>query len=134
LSAFRSRNGIVPALKPGVTGNRFHLFFNRQQMAATYSTLDDLHQCLTREFGLVAEAPHGGSWRTYFFGRVEWHPSRSTRTVKVLLDAAGRPWKIQLCVSSDNNNSVFLAAPFGHPALKQAIDGEIRQLARDPQR
>jgi hypothetical protein len=103
-------------------------FFDRPQMAATYSTLDDLHQCLTREFGLVAEAPHGGSWRTYFWGRVEWHPSRSTRTVKVLLDAAGRPWKIQLCVSSDNNNSVFLAAPFGHLALKQAIDAEIRQI------
>lgn len=98
-------------------------------MTATYSTLDDLHQCLTREFGLVAEAPHGGSWRTYFWKRVEWHPSRSTRTVKVLLDAAGRPWKIQLCASSDNNNSVFLAAPFGHLALKQAIDAEIGQIA-----
>lgn len=103
-------------------------------MAATYSTLDDLHQCLTREFGLVAEVPHGGSWRTYFLGKIEWHPSRSTRTVKVLLDAAGKPWKIQLCVSSDNNNSVFLAAPFGHDALKQAIDGEVRLLPRDSQR
>lgn len=102
-------------------------------MAATYFTLDELHQCLTREFGLVAEAPHGGSWRTYFSGRVEWHPSRSTRTVKVLLDAAGMPWKIQLCVSSDNNNSVFLAAPFEHQALKQAVDGEIRQLKRNAQ-
>jgi hypothetical protein len=99
-------------------------------MAATYYALDDLHQCLTREFGLVAEAPHGGSWRTYFWGRVEWHPSRSTRTLKVLLDAAGRPWKIQLCVSSDNNNSVFLTAPFGQDALKQAIDEEVCQLAR----
>lgn len=103
-------------------------------MAATYSTLDDLHQCLTRDFGLVAEAPHGGSWRTYFLGTVEWHPSRSTRMLKVLLDAAGTPWKIQLCVSSDNNNSVFLAAPFGQDALVQAIDGELRLLARYAQR
>lgn len=100
-------------------------------MAATYSTLNDLDQYLTSELGLVAEAPHGGSWRTYFLGRVEWHPSRSTRTVKVLLDAAGHPWKIQLCVSSDNNNSVFLAAPFAHDALKQTIDAEVSQLARN---
>lgn len=102
-------------------------------MAATYSTLEKLHLCLTREFGLVAEPAHGGSWCTYFLGRVEWHPSRSTRTIRVLLDAAGMPWKIQLCVSSDNNNSVFLAAPFGHLALKQAIDGEVRQLDRNAQ-
>lgn len=103
-------------------------------MAATYSTLDGLHQCLTRDFHLVAEAPHGGSWRTYFLGKVEWHPSRSTRTVKILLDGAGRPWKIQLCVSSDNNNSVFLDAPFEHEALKLAIDEEVRLLARSAQR
>lgn len=100
-------------------------------MAATYSTFDDLHQFLTHELGLVVEAPHGGSWRTYFCGEVERHPSRSTRAVKVLLDAAGKPWKIQLCVSSDNNNSVFLAAPFMHDALKQAIDAEVSQLARN---
>jgi hypothetical protein len=50
------------------------------------------------------------------------------------MDAAGRPWKIQLCVSSDNNNSVFLTAPFQYDVLKQAIDGEIRQLARALQR
>lgn len=98
-----------------------------------YSTLDELHACLTREFALVAEAPHGGSWRTYFFERIERHPARSTRVVKVLLDVAGAPWKLQLCVSSDNNNSVFLPAPFGHETLKQAIAEELRQLARQRQ-
>jgi hypothetical protein len=54
--------------------------------------------------------------------------------LKVLLDAAGTPWKIQLCVSSDNNNSVFLDAPFEHGALKLAIDEEVRLLARSAQR
>lgn len=106
------------------------LYLGKRMMTASCCTLDELHLCLTRDFGLVAEAPHGGSWRTYFLGKVERHPSRSTRIVKVLLDSAGRPWKLQLCVSSDNNNSVFLAAPFGHEALKLAIDGEMGMLAR----
>ncbi len=92
------------------------------------ATAEELHDFLTRECALVAEPAHSGSWRTYFFREVVWHPARTTRTAKLLFDHAGAPFRLQLCVSSDNNNSVFLAAPFGRDALKRAIDAETAQL------
>jgi hypothetical protein len=97
-------------------------------MPKTHFTFDELHECLTLHFGLLAENEHSGSWRTYFSKELIWHPSSSTRTVKVLLDHTKIPFKIQLCVSSDNNNSVFITAPFDHDALKLAIENETRQL------
>ena len=97
-------------------------------MDAPLSNIEELHDFLIRECELVAEPRHSGSWRTYFFREVVWHPATTTRTVKVLLDQAGMPFKVQLCVSSDNNNSVFLTAPFGRDAVKRAIDKETVQL------
>jgi len=97
-------------------------------VSASLSSFEALHAFLTRECALAAEPAHSGSWRTYFFKEVVWHPARTTRMVKVLFDHAGAPFKLQLCVSSDNNNSVFLAAPFGRDALKRAIGGETAQL------
>ncbi len=32
-----------------------------------YYTFAELHEFLTGEMSLLAEAEHGGSWRTYFF-------------------------------------------------------------------
>jgi hypothetical protein len=90
-----------------------------------YTRFDELHRFLTREMSLLAEPEHGGSWRTYFFREIVWHPSRTTRTVKVLLDGLGIPFKVQLCVSSDNNNSVFVGGPFERDGLKLAIENEI---------
>ncbi len=98
------------------------------EMTEKYSTFDELHQYLTNEFELVSEPEHSGSWRTYFFREIVWHPAKSTRTIKVLVDHDKKPFKIQLCASSDNNNSVYLAAPFDLEALKSAIHNEIRQL------
>lgn len=95
---------------------------------AALSNIEELHDFLTRECALVAEPRHSGSWRTYFFKEIVRHPATTTRTVKVLLDHAGMPFRLQLCVSSDNNNSVFLAAPFSRDALKRAIDSETAQL------
>jgi hypothetical protein len=92
-------------------------------------TFEALHAWLTADCGLVAEPAHGGSWRTYFAGRVERHPARSTRVAKVLLDHAGLPFAVQLCVSSDNNNSVMLHAPFRSDALEVAVEEQRRQLA-----
>ena len=100
-------------------------------MPKIYSTFDELHECLIQNFGLLPETEHGGSWRTYFFKKIIWHPSRSTRIIKVLWDHTKTPFKIQLCVSSDNNNSVFIFAPFEHDALKLAIEKEASQLSID---
>ncbi|MDB5759742.1 MAG: hypothetical protein JWM30_3031 [Burkholderia sp.] len=46
-----------------------------------YSSFEELHRFLTWEMSLLAEPEHGGSWRTYFFREIVWHPSRTTRTV-----------------------------------------------------
>jgi hypothetical protein len=89
-----------------------------------------LHAWLTTACALVPERAHGGSWRSYFAGAVEWHPARSTRVLKVLLDSAGAPFAVQLCVSSDRNNSVLLHPPFTPDALRAAIDAETRRLMR----
>lgn len=91
-------------------------------------SFDELHDFLTKEMELLSEPVHSGSWTTYFFKEIIWHPSRTTRTAKILLDHTKKPFKIQLCVSSDNNNSVFISAPFDHDALKIAIDNETSQL------
>ena len=93
-----------------------------------YVEFGELHEFLTCEVGLVPEPPHSGSWRTYFFREIVWHPSRSTRTVKLYLDHAKKPCSIQLCVSSDINNSVFVLPPFERDVLKQKIEGETAQL------
>lgn len=99
-----------------------------------YPSFDQLHYFLIREMRLLAESEHSGTWRTYFFNEIVWHPSRTTRTVKVLLDQTKTPFKIQLCVSSDNNNSVFISAPFEEEMLKLAIEEEISQLERRAKR
>jgi hypothetical protein len=92
------------------------------------SSLDALHIFLTQEMGLLPEPMHSGSWRTYFHKEIIWHPAATTRTVKVLLDHTGMPFKIQLCVSSDNNNSVFMLPPFNHDDLKTRIANEIELI------
>ncbi|QJD93775.1 hypothetical protein HH213_29000 [Duganella dendranthematis] len=98
------------------------------KMLDIYSSLDELHMFLTQEMGLVSEPLHSGSWRTYFHKEIVWHPAVTTRTVKILLDHTGQPFKIQLCVSSDNNNSVFILPPFKHDDLKIKIENEIAKL------
>jgi hypothetical protein len=95
-----------------------------------YSSFDELHGYLTREMGLVAEPEHGGAWRTCFYKEIVWHPSMTTRTIKVLLGDKKTPFKVQLCVSSDNNNSVFISAPFTRDALTLAIQNETPYLLR----
>lgn len=97
-------------------------------MPKIYSTFDELHDFLTQEMGLLSEPVHSGSWRTYFFKEIAWHPSKTTRTVKILLDHTGKPFKVQRCVSSDNNNSVFLMPPFEYDALKLAVENEVSLL------
>jgi hypothetical protein len=97
-------------------------------VSASLSSFEALHAFLTGECALVAEPAHSGSWRTYFFKEVVRHPARTTRTAKLLFDHAGTPCRIQLCVSSDNNNSVFMPVPCGRDALKRAIEQETAQL------
>lgn len=97
-------------------------------MPVVYTSFDELHDFLVHELGLLAEPEHSGSWRTYFFKEIVWHPLTTTRTVKILLDHTNKPFKIQLCVSSDNNNSVFVSPPFARDSLQLAIENEMSML------
>jgi hypothetical protein len=76
----------------------------------------ELHDFLVDTLGLVPEAHENAVSRTYFHRRIEWHPCRSTRVFRVLFEQNGEPGRIQLCASSDNNNSVLVHAPY-HPQL-----------------
>jgi hypothetical protein len=87
-----------------------------------------LHTLLVEGLGLLPEPVHNPVSRTYFYGRVEWHPSRSTRLVRVLFDPHGHVSNVQLYVSSDNNNTVLLAVPCSEGALRAAVAQEIDKL------
>lgn len=88
-------------------------------------TLADLHALLTAQLGLV---PERGNACSYFWQRVAWHPASTTRVARVHFDETQTVTQIRLCVSSDNNNSVFLPSPFEVRRLRAAIAGEIALL------
>lgn len=99
---------------------------------AVLATAGALHDFLTLECGLVPEPAHGGTWRNYFDGVVERHPARSTRIANMLLDHAGRPFRLQMCVSSDSNNTVMLQPPFARDAVRGAVEAERRARRPSP--
>jgi hypothetical protein len=90
--------------------------------------MQTLDAWLTEHCGLVAEAPHSGTWRTYFHRVVVRDPARSTRVLKVITDAQGQARQVQLCASSDNNNAVLMPIPDDLQALLPLIEAEIQRL------
>ncbi|TFV90889.1 hypothetical protein E4K72_20670 [Oxalobacteraceae bacterium OM1] len=88
-----------------------------------------LRRLLETEFALVSEPVERGSSTTYFHRTVCWHPARSTRVLRVHRDARGEPVSMQLCVSSDNNNSVLLKSPLSETTVRQHVATEIAMLA-----
>lgn len=93
----------------------------------------ELHHILTSSLGLHAEMRENAVSRTYFHGRVEWHPQQSTRVFRVLFGPNGDPCRIQLCVTSDNNNSVLIEAPFHESLLNDLAKNEIALIERRAQ-
>ena len=71
----------------------------------------ELHDFLVGTVGLVPEVLENAVSRTYFHRRIEWHPGRSTRVLRVLFEPDGEPGRIQLCASSDSNNCVMVPPP-----------------------
>lgn len=88
----------------------------------------ELHAVLLHAAGLVPEPIDNHVSRSYFYQRVEWHPQRSTRVFRVLFDTAGEPARIQLCASSDNNNTVLIEKPFGKEHLTDLAQQEVAQI------
>lgn len=86
----------------------------------------ELHQLLVTDLGLVPQPALPTGACTYFLREVQWHPARSTRTVRVLYGPDGAPTRLQLCASSDNNNTVLLQLPRERQQLVSAVLQEIQ--------
>ena len=87
-----------------------------------------LHDFLVDRLGLIPEWTANAVSRTYFHRQIEWHPERSSRVFRVLFDPTGEPARIQLCASSDNNNSVLIQAPFDPHQLIDLARKEIAAI------
>lgn len=88
----------------------------------------ELHELLTSSLKLVPEPTANQVSRTYFYNRVEWHPRLSTRVFRVIFGANGEVSRIQLCASSDNNNTALISPPFDKQALTQFANTEINKI------
>ena len=94
----------------------------------------ELHEILTESLGLVPEINENDVSCTYFHKRIEWHPQHSTRVFRVLFGPNGTPSRIQLCASSDNNNSVLIQAPFHEQILTDLASKEVALIESRTQR
>lgn len=92
-------------------------------------TKEELHELLTNDFRLVIDPVERGDRRSYFLERVDWHPSSTTRILHVQYDRNGHVTHIKRCVSSDNNNSVFVPHSLDRSTLRQTIEEEIAMYA-----
>ncbi len=90
-------------------------------------TESELHEFLTSTFDLVIDSVERGGGRTYFLKQVDWRPGSTTRVLRVeyINEAVTQ---IRLCVSSDNNNSVFAPRPWSLPELTELVHNEVRRL------
>jgi len=88
----------------------------------------ELHHLLTRSLGLVPEPTVNQVSRTYFYQRVEWHPRLSTRVFRVIFGIGGEVCRIQLCASSDNNNTALISPPIDEQALVEFANTEISKI------
>lgn len=88
----------------------------------------ELHELLTVTLGLIPEHTSNNISQTYFHKVIEWHPLRSTRVFRVLFESNGEPARIQLCSSSDNNNTVLIVQPFCKQALIEAASIETELI------
>lgn len=90
-------------------------------------TRSELHEFLTTTFDLVVDPVERGNGKTYFLKRVDWKPGSTTRVLRVEgTDETVR--QIRLCLSSDNNNSVFAMHPLCPVALAKVVADEVGRL------
>jgi hypothetical protein len=88
-------------------------------------TLNEVDAILSGELGLLSDENERGSAKTYFLERICWHPAHNTRIARVAYEPSAKVKSIRLCVSSDNNNSVFARLPLQENELRRAIVLEI---------
>lgn len=89
----------------------------------------ELHQhYLTRSLELIPEPTANQVSRTYFYQRIEWHPRLSTRVFRVIFGISEEVIRIQLCASSDNNNTALISPPFDEQAITQFANTEILKI------
>jgi hypothetical protein len=88
-------------------------------------TRADLHELLTGALGLLPDPLQRTDSLAYFVEEVQQHPANCTRAVRVVYDAVGEPSQLQLCASSDSNNTVLLQQPFHKRDVLAAVQKEI---------
>jgi len=88
-------------------------------------TQDDLHLLLTSTFDLVIDPIEHGDGRSYFWQKVMWAPAATTRILRVQSDTASNVTRVRLCISSDNNNSVFIPMPLERQKIHELVAREI---------
>jgi hypothetical protein len=93
-------------------------------------SVDEVDSVLTGELGLLVDASERGNAKTYFFKRICWQPSESTRIARVAFKTDQSVASIRLCVSSDNNNSVFVEMPLKRENLKAKVVAEMEALQK----
>lgn len=91
-------------------------------------TFKELHDFLTKELQLEQGSQNPGNWRVYYHQKIELNPAKSTRLIKVIFDRDESILAIQLCASSDNNNTVLLPLPTDKKQLRLAVEKEIKLL------
>lgn len=90
-------------------------------------TKSELHEFLTSTFDLVVDPIERGNGKTYFLKQVDWRPGSTTRVLRV--EGPGETVnQIRLCLSSDNNNSVFATHPLSPVGLMKVVSNEIGLL------
>lgn len=93
-----------------------------------------LHDLLVNTLGLVPEPVANAVSCTYFYEEVQWHPLHTTRVLRVIFDVHGEAMRIQLCASSDNNNTVLVAQPFSAPLLVALVAQEVQIIGSTAER
>jgi hypothetical protein len=89
---------------------------------------EELHKVLTGSLKLIPEPVVNQVSRTYFYQRVEWNPRQSTRVFRVIFGADGEVSRIQLCATSDNNNTELVSPPFDEQRLTQLVKIQINKI------
>lgn len=87
-----------------------------------------LHDLLTGSLELIPEATVNQVSRTYFHQRIEWHPRMSTRVFRLIFGINDEISRIQLCVTSDNNNTALISPPFDPQEISKLAKNEIGKL------
>ncbi|CAJ0678949.1 hypothetical protein R77591_00040 [Ralstonia mannitolilytica] len=90
-----------------------------------YVSLENINSLLISRFNLVTDPWERGDGKTYFWGNIVWHPTKTTRVLRIILRSGNLPPRIKRLISSDANNSVFMREPLSLESISYEAASEI---------